>query len=91
MNAVFTETQTFNIIINDGNSLIKTLPNFAIVIIITEELPTLLLRTCGGDFSQIRSLVENKTAYDFCRSGAIEAMVRGVAAAFNRGKDNETP
>jgi hypothetical protein len=50
--------------------------------VITEELPTLLLRTCGGDLGQIRSLAENKTAYEFCRSSALEAMVRGVAAGF---------
>lgn len=41
---------------------------------ITEDLPTLLYRTCGGSVEQIKGLVLNKVAYDFCRSSALRAL-----------------
>lgn len=51
---------------------------------ITEDLPTLLYRTCGGSIEQIKSLVLNKEAYDFCRSSALRALnyavIGGIAS-----------
>jgi uncharacterized protein YchJ len=41
---------------------------------ITEDLPTLLYRTCGGSIAQIKGLVLNREAYDFCRSSALRAL-----------------
>lgn len=41
---------------------------------ITEDLPTLLCRTCGGSVAQIKELVLNKEAYDYCRSSALGAL-----------------
>jgi hypothetical protein len=41
---------------------------------ITEDLPMLLYRTCGGSAEQIKGLVLNKEAYDFCRSSALRAL-----------------
>ena len=41
---------------------------------ITEDLPTILYRTCGGSVEQINGLVLNKDAYDFCRSSALRAL-----------------
>ena len=46
---------------------------------ITEDLPGLLLNTCGGCFDAIRALVENRDAYEYCRSSALRAMTYGVA------------
>ena len=41
---------------------------------ITEDLPALLYRTCGGSVAQIKELVLNKEAYDYCRSSALGAL-----------------
>lgn len=41
---------------------------------ITEDLPMILYRTCGGSVEQIKGLVLNKEAYDFCRSSALRAL-----------------
>jgi hypothetical protein len=41
---------------------------------ITEDLPTLLYRTCGDSVEQIKGLVLNKEAYDYCRSSALRAL-----------------
>jgi hypothetical protein len=46
---------------------------------ITEDLPTLLYRTCGGSVEQIKGLVLNKEAYDYCRSSALRALNFAVA------------
>lgn len=45
---------------------------------ITEDLPGLLLNTCGGRFDVIRALVENRVAYEYARSSALRAMTYGV-------------
>ncbi|ELS34047.1 MULTISPECIES: DUF1186 domain-containing protein [Pseudanabaena] len=42
--------------------------------IVTEYLPILLLRTCGGSIEGIKSLILNKNAYEFSRGSAIVAM-----------------
>lgn len=44
----------------------------------TEDLPGLLLNTCGGNFVAIKALVENQDAYEYCRSSALRAMAYGV-------------
>lgn len=43
--------------------------------IITEDLPFILLRTCGESFDLIKSLVLNKSVDEYCRSSAIRALV----------------
>jgi hypothetical protein len=45
---------------------------------ITEDLPGLLLNTCGGSFEAIKTLVENRGAYEYCRSSALRAIAYGV-------------
>lgn len=45
---------------------------------ITEDLPGLLLNTCGGSFAAIKTLVENREAYEYCRSSALRAIAYGV-------------
>ena len=47
--------------------------------IITEDLPFILLRTCGESFDLIKSLVLNKSADEYCRSSAIRALVYAEA------------
>jgi hypothetical protein len=46
---------------------------------ITENLPTLLYRTCGGDLAQIKALAANHRADDYCRSSALGALAYAVA------------
>lgn len=45
---------------------------------VTEDLPNLLLNTCGGRFDAIRSLAENRKADAYCRGSALRAMAYGV-------------
>ena len=45
---------------------------------ITEDLPGLLLNTCGGRFEAIITLVENQDADQYCRSSALRAMAYAV-------------
>jgi hypothetical protein len=47
--------------------------------ITTENLPIILLNTCGGDFNLIKSLVLNYHADDYVRGAAATALVYGVA------------
>ena len=47
--------------------------------IITEDLPFILLRTCGESFDSIKSLVLNKSTDEYCRSSAIRALVYAEA------------
>lgn len=44
----------------------------------TSDLPTLLLRTCGGSMELIRSLALNTDADDYCRISALHAMAYAV-------------
>jgi hypothetical protein len=45
---------------------------------VTEDLPTILFRTCGGSTDLIRSLILNKDADEYCRGSAMKAMVFGA-------------
>jgi hypothetical protein len=46
--------------------------------IVTEDLPAILMRTCGGSLEQIKSMALNKEADDFCRTSALHAMAYAV-------------
>ena len=46
--------------------------------IITENLPTILMRTCDGSLERIKSMALNKEADDFCRTSALHAMAYAV-------------
>ena len=56
----------------------------------TSDLPTILMRTCGGSIERIRSLASNKDADDYCRVSALNAMayaaVEGTDDDIVRGK-----
>jgi len=47
--------------------------------IVTETLPIILFRTCGGSTDMIRLLILNKEADEYCRTSAMRAMVFAVA------------
>ena len=46
--------------------------------LVYEDLPAILLRTCGGSFDEIESLALNNTASDRSRYAALKSMVIGV-------------
>jgi hypothetical protein len=46
---------------------------------ITEDLPTLLYRTCGGDLTQIKALAGDRRANEYCRSSAASALAYAAA------------
>lgn len=69
----FQEPQAHQVII-DLFSLPEPFPEELFGDIITECLPILLLRTCGGSIEGIKSLILNKNAYEFSRGSAIVAM-----------------
>lgn len=59
-------------------SLPPDLPGRLFEDLITENLPILLFRTCGGSTDRIKSLILNKGADEYCRSSAMRAMVFAV-------------
>jgi hypothetical protein len=60
-------------------SLPTDLPHQLFGDLVTENLPIILLRTCGDSTDLIRSLILNKDADEYCRSSAMRAMVFAVA------------
>lgn len=50
--------------------------------IATEDLPSLLLRTCGGSTTSIRAMIQNREVFDFCRISALQALAYSVAEGF---------
>lgn len=60
-------------------SLPPDLPHHIFGDLVTENLPIILFRTCGGSIDMIRSLILNKDADEYCRSSAMRAMVFAVA------------
>ncbi|HHE65654.1 MAG TPA: DUF1186 domain-containing protein [Bacteroidetes bacterium] len=51
---------------------------------VTEDLPMILFRTCGGNVEDIKSLITNREAYDYCRASACTALnfavIEGMAS-----------
>lgn len=54
---------------------------------ITEDLPMILLRTCGGSVERIKELVLKRDAEAFCRGSAAEALTYAVAEGFYRREE----
>jgi hypothetical protein len=73
----FRETRAHRVII-DLCSLPGGLPHELFGDLTTEDLPTILLRTCGGSIDLIRSLASNRDTDDFCRVSALNAMAYAV-------------
>ncbi|MDA8138224.1 MAG: DUF1186 domain-containing protein [Desulfobacteraceae bacterium] len=49
---------------------------------ITEDLPTILLHTCGGSISALRAMILDPKVLDFCRASALQAIVYAVAEGY---------
>jgi hypothetical protein len=71
------ETKAHQVII-DLVSLPNSLPHDLFEDILTEDFPTILLRTSGGSLEKIKGLVTNKNAYEFSRGAAITAITYAV-------------
>jgi len=79
----FKESKAHNVII-DLFSLPDEIPHELFGDLTTSDLPTILLRTCGGSIERIRSMASNKDVDDYCRISALNAMayavVEGIAS-----------
>ncbi len=79
----FRESKAHNVII-DLFSLPDEIPHELFGDLTTSDLPTILLRTCGGSIERIRSMASNKDVDDYCRVSALNAMayavVEGIAS-----------
>jgi hypothetical protein len=73
----FNEDRAHNIIA-DIFSLPDDLPYKLFGDITTEDLPVILLRTCGGSFDNIKKLILNREADEYCRGSALKAMTYGI-------------
>jgi hypothetical protein len=73
----FKEPKAHQVIV-DLFSLPDPLPDDLFGDTTTEDLPVILLRTCGGSLEGIKSLILNKNAYEFSRGSALTAMVYAV-------------
>ena len=51
---------------------------------VTENLPEILIKTCGGSLARIKELILNKDAYDYCRTSAIHALVLAVVEGYEQ-------
>ena len=73
----FKESKAHNLII-DLFSLPDEMPHELFGDLTTSDLPTILLRTCGGSLERIRSMASNKDVDDYCRISALNAMAHAV-------------
>lgn len=53
----------------------------------TENLPMLLINTCGGFLEDIKSMVLNKSADDYCRVSAAQALAYAVVKGYADRKE----
>ena len=79
----FREPKAHRVII-DLFSLPGDIPHELFGDLATSDLPTILMRTCGGSVELIKSMASNKNADDYCRISALNAMayavVEGIAS-----------
>lgn len=73
----FRESKAHNVII-DLFSLPKEIPHELFGDLATSDLPTILLRTCGGSVEQIKSMALNKHVDVYCRVSALNAIAYAV-------------
>lgn len=73
------EEQAAHRVIIDLFSLPGEIPDQLFGDMTTEMLPTLLIKTCGGELDLIKSFALNKEANQYCRGSALQAMVLAVA------------
>ena len=79
----FKESKAHDVII-DLFSLPDEMPHDLFGDLATSDLPTILIRTCGGSIQQIKSMASSKNVDDYCRISALNAMayavVEGIAS-----------
>jgi Protein of unknown function (DUF1186) len=79
----FRESKAHKVII-DVFSLPGKIPHELFGDLTTSNLPTILLRTCGGSIERIKSMATNRDVDDYCRISALNAMayavVEGIAS-----------
>jgi hypothetical protein len=73
----FKESKAHNVII-DLFSLPDKIPHELFGDLTTSDLPTILIRTCGGSIERIKSMASNKNVDDYCRISALNAMAYAV-------------
>jgi hypothetical protein len=73
----FREPKAHNVII-DLFSLPGDIPHELFEDLTTSDLPTILMRTCGGSIERIKSMASDKAADDYCRVSALNAMAYAV-------------
>jgi hypothetical protein len=69
----FCEAKAHDVIV-DLFSLPNDLPSELFGDSVTGDLSIVLLRTCGGNTERIKDLILNKSAYDYCRGSALQAL-----------------
>lgn len=82
----FCETKAHDVIV-DLFSLPNDLPSELFGDSVTGDLPIVLLRTCGGNTERIKDLILNKSAYDYCRGSALQALSYALIEGYISRKD----
>lgn len=77
----FCETKAHDVII-DLFSLPNDLASDLFGDSVTGDLPIVLLRTCGGSTDRIKDLILDKSAYDYCRGSALQALSYALIAGY---------
>jgi hypothetical protein len=82
----FRESKAHDVII-DLFSLPDKIPHKLFGDLTTGNLPTILIRTCGGSIERIKSMALNKDVDDYCRISALNAMAYAVVEGFALRED----
>jgi hypothetical protein len=82
----FREARSHNVLV-DLFSLPDDMPYALFGDLITEDLPMILYRTCGGSLDRMESLAMNRNADPYCRVAALDAMVFAVAEGMVQRED----
>jgi len=80
------ESKAHKVII-DLFSLPGNIPHELFGDLATSDLPTILIRTCGGSIELIKSMASNKDADDYCRVSALNAMAFAVVEKITSRKE----
>lgn len=82
----FREAHSHDVIV-DLFSLPDDIPYELFGDLVTEDLSSILYRTCGGSLDRMESLAMNRNADPFCRAAALDAMVFAVAEGMAQRED----
>jgi len=85
----FKETRAHKVIV-DLFSLSPEFPDELFGDMITEDLPYILVNTCGGTIDHIKSLILNKDADVFCRCSASRALTYAVVKGYTTREETLT-